>query len=775
MLCWYGIPICDTGPRMFSTEAASSMSFDSDNTPTANVDSVSDHWATLAGRVQAFMAAWDDEALPELHEFAPKEPLPLRCVVLAELVKVDLDRRAAAKLPPKPVEEYFQEFPELVADEKFPCDLVYEEYSVRRRHGDKVTLDDFVARFPKHEAALRRLLNVETYNATTCLVSPVRVEEFQAGQTIDDFDLLTQLGKGAFATVFLARQRSLQRLVALKISSNRGSEPQTLAQLDHPHIVRVYDQRILPKGDIRLLYMQYAPAGTLADVLEAVRRLPPDQWKGSELVRAVDEALDRRGEEQPPDSSLRRRLQTASWAEAVCWFGVQLASALDYAHQRGVLHRDIKPANILLSAEGAPKLADFNISFCNKVEGASPAAYFGGSLAYMSPEQLEACNPSHFRQPESLDGRSDLYALGVVLWELLTGRRPFKDVHLGGNWNATLEEMVAQRSEGPDVRVLQFAVPACPRPLQDVLLRLLSFDPEQRYANAAEAAAELRLCLEPGAQHLMDSRSAGWKYVVRRFPILSILVAATIPNVLAAWFNFEYNAGIIAASLAESLPTFYSIAAAVNAVAFPLGMALGVAIMWPMARAMRWPDSAETMAAARRRCLKLPHYLAIISIAEWLIAGVVYPFMLTWLNVGMHRTDALHFFGSLTLCGLIAGAYPFLAVAAMAAGVYYPALMRPHWPQQEEVKHLRWLHTITGRYLVMAISLPLLGVALLVTIGAENRLAMGILSLGGFAALWPAFRLSRQIQHNLSSLVHMIEVSHEPLSSSTQSFSASFD
>src|SRR4029079_6083004 len=144
-------------------------------------------------------------------------------------------------------------------------------------------------------------------------------------------------------------------------------------------------------------------------------------------------------------SPWKRRLAAAPWPETVCRLGIQLANALDHAHRQGALRRDVKPANVLLSADGSPKLADFNISFCSQLDGASPAASFGGSLAYMSPAQIESCNPAHDRKPEDLDGRSDLYALAVVLWELLFGERPFGEDDMELGWTAMLTAMADRR------------------------------------------------------------------------------------------------------------------------------------------------------------------------------------------------------------------------------------------------------------------------------------------------------------------------------------------
>src|SRR5262249_40646396 len=164
------------------------------------------------------------------------------------------------------------------------------------------------------------------------------------------------------------------------------------------------------------------------------------------------------------------------------------------------------------------KLADFNIGFSSKVAGATPAAYFGGTVAYMSPEQLEACNPAHDRKPDSLDGKSDLYALAVVLWELLTGERPFVDEQLAAGWRATLQKMPARRSAGVDRELAARVSVDCPPGLLDVLFACPDPEPQKRPADGNELARQLELCLAPKAHTLLAPGRQSWRRLVRQFP-----------------------------------------------------------------------------------------------------------------------------------------------------------------------------------------------------------------------------------------------------------------
>src|SRR5690606_26136075 len=149
-----------------------------------------------------------------------------------------------------------------------PADLIYEEFHVRRCSGEQVDINDFYERFPQQATELGRLIGLDAAPRSTVLASREPLQRGDVGATTDDFALLTRLGEGAFATVYLARQRSMQRLVAVKVSSDRGNEPQTMAQLDHPHIVRIYDQRLVPERNLRLLYMQYVAGGTMQALVQ---------------------------------------------------------------------------------------------------------------------------------------------------------------------------------------------------------------------------------------------------------------------------------------------------------------------------------------------------------------------------------------------------------------------------------------------------------------------------------------------------------------------------
>ncbi|MFE3618213.1 serine/threonine-protein kinase, partial [Streptomyces anulatus] len=377
------------------------------------------------------------------------------------------------------------------------------------------------------------------------------LDRIEVGQRIGDFELLTGLGAGAFARVFLARQTSMQRLVAVKISADRGTEPQTLAQLDHDYIVRVFDQRLLdtdsaPSGSrrLRLLYMQFLPGGTLLGLLRWVRETPPAQRSGKLLLDAVDAAMAEKGEIRPTDSSVRSEIAALSWPETVAWLGRRLAEALDYAAAHGVLHRDVKPANVLLTAEGVPKLADFNISFSRTVAGTSPVAYFGGSLSYMSPEQLEACHPGLGRTAADLDTRSDIFSLGVVLWELLTGAKPFDDSTAeaeGRGDETTLEAMLERRTLGVDPAALERVPANCPTALRRVLLTCLDPDRSRRWADGGVLAKQFDLCLDARARDLVDPPPKSWRMQWRKWPLLVMILAIGVPNALASWYNIAHN------------------------------------------------------------------------------------------------------------------------------------------------------------------------------------------------------------------------------------------
>ncbi len=727
-----------------------------------------DAWTVLAGHVEGFVEAWDSgNGPPLIDQFLPDTAGPMRRLALLETIKIDLEYRWLHHSLPRKVEEYLEKYPDL-CDEGFPCDLVYEEFHVRKQAGEDVDPQEYFERFPQQVELIGKHLGIDTPYSPTALFQPKaadKLESIQPGDQLDDFELLATLGKGAFATVYLARQVSMHRTVALKISANQGAEPQTLAQFDHENIVRVYDQRMLPDEGLRLLYMQCVQGGTLHPVVDLVRETDANKRTGRLLLKAVDRALDNHGESASAESPLRKRLTGMRWPEVICWIGSRLGNALDYAHRRGVLHRDVKPANVLLTSEGLPKLADFNISFSSEVSDATPAAYFGGSLPYMSPEQLEAFHPGHSRDAGSLDERSDIFSLGVVLWELLTGYRPFRDGHLEEGWTATLDQMVARRQAGVGEDALKKLPAKLPHGLKNVLLSCLAADPKDRPQSGHELAQQLELCLQPRLQEILNPPEKGWQRLVLRFPMVSLILATFIPNLLAAFFNYAYNERAIIQKLAEThpdaVPLFKELIIWINGIAFPVGLGLTGLLARPVFRLMRDLRNGDAVDLELRmkmwtRALNLGHYAAMIGIVLWMIAGVAYPVSLHILIGNVPTEIYPRFIASLAICGLIAASYPFLIVTFISLRAYYPALLTLELLSRQNFQRLTKLGKLTLVYFVLAVLILFISLLVLMvstsTIDDTAKFAMVTLCFAGIFGSALAFWLYRAIGSDLSVL-----------------------
>ncbi|WP_431967336.1 serine/threonine-protein kinase [Nocardia sp. bgisy134] len=623
------------------------------------------------------------------------------------------------------------------------------------------------------------LTGTATAIGTTMGTGPGRLDpldRIEVGQRVDDFDLLTGLGSGAFARVFLARQRSMQRLVAVKISADRGTEPQTLAQLDHDYIVRVFDQRLLDAGEtsgtarrLRLLYMQFLPGGTLLGVLRWVRATSPEERSGRLLLDAVDAAMEEKGEIRPTDSSVRAEIATLSWPETVAWLGRRLAEALDYASAHGVLHRDVKPANVLLTAEAVPKLADFNISFSRNVEGTSPVAYFGGSLAYMSPEQLEACHPGRERSAADLDTRSDIFSLGVVLWELLTGAKPFDDTTAGAGTrgdDTTLEAMLERRSVGVDAAAQERIPKDCPAALRRVLMTCLRPERSERWSDGATLAKQLDLCLDERARDLVDPKPGSWRQRLQPYIIPVLIVAIALPNMLASLYNIQHNQNLIVDRMPEDAQsTFLIITGVVNAVFFPIGFFTIIyssryvlSVTKGLRKGKRYDP--DTLRRARTDTLRLGETAVLIPFLLWLLAAFTFPIAMQLSTGGIPARAVVHFMASLLVCGAIAASYPFFLATFYLIRSIYPIFLRHGDISVEDADRLRGLDRRANGYLAIAASVPLLAVAGVTFLPPEDIpmviFAVRVLCAGAIVAFVGSYLLFRALEADLRALERVV-------------------
>ncbi|MGV9679022.1 protein kinase domain-containing protein [Nocardia sp. NPDC003482] len=687
---------------------------------------------------------------PVLARYIP-DGSAVRLAVLADLIRID-QRQRWRRGAGRRMTEYGEQFPDLVGTAQY-TELVCEEFTLRRRF-EAVELAEFCAEYPDQAAELRdRFGDSEApqYLSRPDAALPARIE---VGIRVDDFDLLTQLGGREHAKVFLARQLSMQRLVAVRVEAGDAHDPRRVAQLDHQYIVRVFDQRVIADADdaaLRLQYMQYLPGGTGADLLRSMGAATPDG--GARLLRAVDAAMEARGEIRPTDSAVRGEIAALSWPETVAWVGRRLASALDYADQQGVSHSAIKPANVLFTAEGVPKLADFA---CEIPASADPEA-----VPYQAPEYLAAILDPTAPPP---DARADVFALGVLLWEMLTGRRPFADPPADDP--DPLTTMLRARAAGVDGSALDELPADTPATLRRVLLTCLHPEPERRWRSGAELAGQLELCLDPRARDLVDPPPRSLRFRARRwlFPIAALCVG--IPNLAASVYNIRLNQVLIVDALAASdQQRFRTVALVNNLVSFPLA---GIVMLLLCRRALvagyrlaygRGYPPAE-VPRARTETLSVGDRLVLVPFAMWLLAGVAWPLALMRTGVVLPSHNFVQFYTAQVVCAAIALAYPFFLVTVYMIRSIYPQLLVAGPVGPEDGRQLARLARRSNLYLAAAASVPLLAVASATFVpDGQLPLVIGpvrVLSVAGIVAFVLTYWLFRLLEADLRALIRAL-------------------
>jgi tetratricopeptide (TPR) repeat protein len=469
----------------------------------------SEQWNALQHTLEAFEEAWRRGERPDFGDYLPRGVEPPRALLM-ELAHLDLELRLKAGEAAR-VDAYLGRHPQLAEDRRVVVELIAAEFEFRRRRESDLTPESYLTRFPAYRAELSQRFGLGA-GPTRTLQSggalepgkqPTRGEMNPAVPwsprawsgsgpplpaagaempAVPGYEILEKLGEGGMGVVYKARQLGLKRLVALKMMRGAHAsaaeltrfraEAEAVARLQHPNIVQIYE--VGERGGQPFLSLEFVEGTSLDKKL-----------RGTPL--AVEEAA--------------RDIET-------------LARTMHTAHQRGIIHRDLKPANILLTGDGSPKITDFGLAKqLDQDKAQTQSGAIMGTPSYMAPEQA-------FARTEAIGPATDVYALGAILYEMLSGRPPFQ----AALWWDTLEQVCSQEPVPPSR--LQ---PKVPRDLETICLKCLQKEPVKRYASAEALADDLRrfLTREPILARPVSlwERTVKW---TRRKPAVAALVGASL-------------------------------------------------------------------------------------------------------------------------------------------------------------------------------------------------------------------------------------------------------
>lgn len=318
---------------------------------------------------------------------------------------------------------------------------------------------------------VRRLLSATPPSVFVKPISGTEAQDDEARNLkhLGDFELLEEIGRGGMGVVFRAHQKSLDRMVAIKVLPNSWAlsqrqidrferEARAVAKLSHPGVVSIYS--VGEEGSTHFIAMELVEGHDLGVELGRL-------GSGSQEDTSV-----------PPIGAPEHYKVVASMIKGV-------AEALEHAHQRGIVHRDVKPSNLLLTQQNALKVVDFGLARDESQGAITLTGELAGTPQYMSPEQVRLRN-------HLVDHRTDIYSLGVVMYEVITGKRPFD----GSDSTKLMRDILVREARHPRLRV-----PSIPRDLETICLKALEKAPDDRYPTAGELARDLGRFLNHEAIH----------------------------------------------------------------------------------------------------------------------------------------------------------------------------------------------------------------------------------------------------------------------------------
>ncbi|MBM4068429.1 MAG: serine/threonine protein kinase [Planctomycetes bacterium] len=442
--------------------------------------------------------------------------------------------------------------------ERDPLDMLAEEFAQRWRRGEKPSIGDYAARFPQWASEIRAVLpsvaKMEQWRtcreATDASLAPGASPE-----KVGDYRILREVGRGGMGIVFEAIQESLGRRVALKILPNHflldrkrlerfQRESRAAARLHHTNIVQVFG--VGEQDGFHYYVMQFIEGRGLNEVLRDWRCAAglPDRTAATDTAEP-----DRDGTPVVEAKPMPRCIDESRWRETAA-IGMQVADGLHHAHQQGIVHRDLKPANILLQVanresqmdraapldsscktsslqSAVPKITDFGLAKLSDHDDLTQTGDILGTVGYMAPECFHGY----------ADARSDICALGLTLYEMLTLQPPYA--------GTSPARLIRQASEQEPIRPRKLN-PAIPRDLETIILKAISREPERRYATALALAEDLGRFLDdrPILARRTTAPERLWRWCRRNRALATLAGIALACFLLAAvvgWVGYVHT------------------------------------------------------------------------------------------------------------------------------------------------------------------------------------------------------------------------------------------